>query len=215
MNSLNCSTECKRYVSVCHWQTVKLYRRRQTLTEKDCDVQTTWSVPIMALQKLEAAISNTEGLRCSRENSSQTQAYTASCKDTVLMRSQQNCSKQERQYWTECTEYVWRAGKLASGQRNNASSSDSWRARRNIVFCQVRNTRFHRFLVGQISQNLNTTRRSVSRWKLSGQNLKNFTARGRFSPKMQKKISKIFNVLRLQAAITPQWLEIAENSQPK
>jgi len=37
----------------------------------------------------------------------------------VLMRSQQYCSKQEdRQHWTECTEYVWRYGKLVSGQRN-------------------------------------------------------------------------------------------------
>ena len=27
-------------------------------------------------------------------------------------------SKQERQHWTECTEYVWRSGKLVSGQRN-------------------------------------------------------------------------------------------------
>jgi len=43
-------------------------------------------------------------------------------KPQVLMRSQQNCSKQkERQYWTECTEYVWRSGKLASGQRNGRS----------------------------------------------------------------------------------------------
>jgi len=43
-------------------------------------------------------------------------------KPQVLMRSQQNCSKQEeRQYWTECTEYVWRSGKLVSGQRNGRS----------------------------------------------------------------------------------------------
>ena len=38
-------------------------------------------------------------------------------------------------------------------------SSDSWRAKRS----QVSNARFHRFLVGQISRNLNRTRRSVSR----------------------------------------------------
>jgi len=44
---------------------------------------------------------------------------TASRKPRVLMTSQQNCSKQEeRQHWTECTEYVWRSGKLVSGQRN-------------------------------------------------------------------------------------------------
>jgi len=43
-------------------------------------------------------------------------------KPHVLMRSQQNCSKQEeRQYWTECTEYVWRSGKMVSGLRNGRS----------------------------------------------------------------------------------------------
>ena len=43
-------------------------------------------------------------------------------KPQVLMRSQQNCSKQEdRRYWTECTEYVWRSGKLVSGRRNKRS----------------------------------------------------------------------------------------------
>ena len=43
-------------------------------------------------------------------------------KPQVLMRSQENCSKQEeRQYWTECREYVWQSGKLVSGQRNGRS----------------------------------------------------------------------------------------------
>jgi len=38
-------------------------------------------------------------------------------KPQVLMRSQQNCSKQEkRQYWTECTEYVWQSGKWETGE---------------------------------------------------------------------------------------------------
>jgi len=47
-------------------------------------------------------------------------------KPQVLMRSQQNCSKQvERRYWTECTEYVWRAGKLVSGQMNGRSPRSS------------------------------------------------------------------------------------------
>jgi len=47
-------------------------------------------------------------------------------KPQVLMRSQQNCSKQEeRQYWTECTEYVWQPGKLVSGQRNGRSARSS------------------------------------------------------------------------------------------
>ena len=44
-------------------------------------------------------------------------------------------------------------------------STDSWRARRNCVLAW-----FHRFYVDQISRNLNTTRRSVSRWKLSEHN---------------------------------------------
>ena len=40
----------------------------------------------------------------------------------VLMRFQQNCSKQEeKRYWTECTDYVCRSGKLVSGQRNGRS----------------------------------------------------------------------------------------------
>jgi len=40
-------------------------------------------------------------------------------KPQVLMRSQQNCSKQEeRRHWTECTEYVRQSWKLVCGQRN-------------------------------------------------------------------------------------------------
>ena len=71
-------------------------------------------------------------------------------------------------------------------------------------FCQVSNARFHRFPVGQISRNLNTACRSVSRWKLSEQNFENVTISDRFYKKNAKQFYKI-NVLRLQAAITPQW----------
>ena len=46
-------------------------------------------------------------------------------KPQVLTRSQQNCSKQERRYWTECTEYEWRSGKLVSGRRNGRSPCSS------------------------------------------------------------------------------------------
>jgi len=54
-------------------------------------------------------------------------------KPQVLMRSQQNCSKQEeRRYWTECTEYVWRSGKLARG-RSPCSSHFSRKAIINSV----------------------------------------------------------------------------------
>jgi len=43
-------------------------------------------------------------------------------------------------------------------------SSERWRGKR--IFCQINNARLYRFAVGQISRNLNTTRRSVSRWIL-------------------------------------------------
>ena len=80
-----------------------------------------------------------------------------------------------------------------------------------ILFFQVSNVRFHRFPVGQISQNLNETRRqSVRPWILSEQNFENFPVRGRFSK--TRKNSNFFNLLRLQTAITPQWLQIDGNS---
>ena len=69
-----------------------------------------------------------------------------------------------------------------------------------IFFGQVNNARFHRFLVRQISRNLNTKRRSVSRWNPSEQKFENVTLKGRFSNK-RKNLSQIFNVLRLQATI--------------
>ena len=52
----------------------------------------------------------------------------------ILMRSQQICSKQEeRQYWTECTEYIWRSGELVSGQRNGRSPHSSHFPRKVIL----------------------------------------------------------------------------------
>ena len=55
-------------------------------------------------------------------------------KPQVLMMSQQNCSKQEeRQRWTECTEYAWRSGKLVSGQRNGRSPHSSHFPRKAIL----------------------------------------------------------------------------------
>jgi len=50
-----------------------------------------------------------------------------------------------------------------------------------VFFCQVK--WLYRFPVDQISQNLNTTHRSVSWWKLSEENFENFPVRGRFSKK--------------------------------
>ena len=56
-------------------------------------------------------------------------------------------------------------------------------------------------------------RRPVSRWKLCERNFENFTAKGRFLKK-RKNFSQKFNVVRLQAAKTTQWLHIARNSLP-
>jgi len=70
-------------------------------------------------------------------------------------------------------------------------------------------------LLSQISQNLNTTRRLVSQWKFLEHNFEHFIVRGRFSKNKCKNFFKKFNVLRLQAAITPQWLQIDGNSLPK
>ena len=115
---------------------------------------------------------------------------------------------------------IWmKSGALSGGLAladfgRDPRSSDSWRAMRNFAFCQVNNARFQRIPVGQISRNLNITRRSVSRWKLSGQNIEKFYHNGSFFRLMQK-FSKMFNVSRLQAAITPQWLQMAGNSLPK
>ena len=71
-----------------------------------------------------------------------------------------------------------------------------------FFFCHVNNARFQRFTVGQISRNLNYEYRI----------LKNFIARDRF--KKRKNFSQNFNVLRVQAAITTQWLQITRNSLP-
>jgi len=94
-------------------------------------------------------------------------------------------------------------------------SSNSLRGRRNFVvfFGQVNNARFHRFPVGQIYEIWTQQRRSVRRWKLSEQNFKKFTIRGRFSEK-HKNCSQNFQALPLQTIRTLQWLQIAGNSLP-
>jgi len=46
-------------------------------------------------------------------------------------------------------------------------------------FCRVNNARHYRFPVGQISRNLNITRRSVSCWILSEKKFENYLVRGR------------------------------------
>ena len=112
-----------------------------------------------------------------------------------------------RRKWTDLDE-IWSTLSTLSGlalanSGRDTRSSDSWRARQ--IFCQVSNARFHRFPVSQISRNLNTTRRSVSRWKLSEQNLENFTVRGRF-PKKRKNVFKSFDVLQFRTPTSlPAW----------
>jgi len=84
-----------------------------------------------------------------------------------------------------------------------------------FFLCEENNAWFHWFSVGQISRDLCKTRRSVSRWKLSEQNFENLTVSVVFPKQTQNlKISKIFNFMRLQAAITLQWLQITGNSLP-
>ena len=57
-------------------------------------------------------------------------------KPQVLMRSQQNFSKKEaRHYGTECTECVWRSGKLVTGQSNGRSPHSSHFPRKLILNC--------------------------------------------------------------------------------
>jgi len=92
-------------------------------------------------------------------------------------------------------------------------SSDSWRGSRNFVFfCfgQVNNARFHRFPVGQILRHLNTTTSIGKEVKTFGTEFLKFYRKGSFSRKTQKLLTK-FQVLQLQAAITPQWLQIVWN----
>jgi len=81
-----------------------------------------------------------------------------------------------------------------------------------MFFCQVNNARLCGFPVGQISQNLHTTPQSVRRWILSENNFENFFCKGSF--KKKQKVGTFFQVLRLQAVISPQWLQIDENSLP-
>jgi len=50
-------------------------------------------------------------------------------------------------------------------------------------------------------------RQSVSSFKLSEQNFESFNIRGRFFQKTQK-LFKTFQALRLQAVITPHWLQM-------
>jgi len=89
----------------------------------------------------------------------------------------------------------------------------AWQAAEILLFFfgQVNNARFHRFPVGKIVRYLNTTTligEAVKNFR--NRILKNFTVRSRFSKRQN--CSQNFQVLRLQVAMTPQWLQIARNS---
>ena len=77
------------------------------------------------------------------------------------------------------------------GQNLGAIRAEATAVERSEICCQANNARFHRFSVGLISRNLNTTRRSVRRWQLSEQNLKKITTKLRFSKKNAKIHNKI------------------------
>ena len=83
-------------------------------------------------------------------------------------------------------------------------SSDSLRGSRN-VFCPVNNARFRRFPVRKILRRFNTT--SIGEAVKTFETGENFSIRGRL--KNAKNCSQNFQVLRLQAIISPQWLQIA------
>jgi len=92
-------------------------------------------------------------------------------------------------------------------------SSESGRQAKFCFFCQINNARFYPFPVGQISRNLHTTRRSVSRWNLS-ERFQKCSRIGSFSKKTQKIGTFSKSCDFREAAITPQWLQSDENSLP-
>ena len=86
--------------------------------------------------------------------------------------------------------------------------------KQSCFFCPVNNARFHRFPVGQISRDFNTTTSIGDAIKTFEKEFWKFH-RKEFFFKKRKHFSQNFNVLRLQAAIPTQWLHIAGNSLPK
>ena len=88
-----------------------------------------------------------------------------------------------------------------------------WEAAKIVFYVQVNNARFHRFPIRQSLRHLNTTTSIGEEVKLLEQNFENFAARCRFLK--CKNCLQNFLVLRFQAAITPQWLQIAGNSLQK
>jgi len=89
-------------------------------------------------------------------------------------------------------------------------SSDSLKAA-EFLFCQVNNAQFP---VGQILQHLNTTASIGEAVKTFGTEFSKFYHKGSFLQKKRKNCSQNLHVLRLQAIITPQCLQISGHSLP-
>ena len=93
--------------------------------------------------------------------------------------------------------------------------SDDLRRKRNFVsFWPLNNARFHRFPVGQISRNLNTTTLIGIGIKTFRTEFENFTIRGRFSQKTQKFLTKFQHLETSSRHIRNYYLQIAGNSLP-
>ena len=82
--------------------------------------------------------------------------------------------------------------------------SESGSTGRNLFFLRSKQP----FPVSQISRNLHTRRGSMSPWILSENIFENLPVRGLF-PKKANFCVNIVNDFRLQAAISPKWLQIA------
>ena len=94
---------------------------------------------------------------------------------------------------------MWSCGKNRYSARSWASA-EYWIHFRARTVCTILP-----ISVSQISRNLNTKRRSVSPWILLGTEFWKFCRKGSFFQKKTLNNRNFFNVLRLQAAITPQW----------
>ena len=112
--------------------------------------------------------------------------FTLRCVLAVLTRSAITSLKVNRFGWNlEHSEYIvggWTWQILGSIRAVVTAGEPS----KICFFCQVSNTRCHWFTVGQISRNLNITRRLMSQWKRLEQNFEYFTISGRFSKKKPK-----------------------------
>ena len=107
--------------------------------------------------------------------------------------------------WLHC----WRM-KLADFKHHVTTAGESGK----LCFCQVNNAQFHWFPVGQISRNLNTTRRSVCRYENFWTEFWKFYHKRSFFQK-HAKTSQRFLTSCDHATITPQWLQITGNLLPK